>query len=47
LFIADDISKIDNDIGKVFHSSDFQLCAIYASRNFESKFWHLWFAHIM
>jgi transposase-like protein len=36
LFIADGIPKLDEEIRKIFPGSDFQLCAIHASRNLES-----------
>ena len=31
-----DISKLDEGIGKIFPGSDFKLCSIHASRNLES-----------
>ena len=37
LFIADGIPKLDEEIRKVFPRTDFQLCTIHASRNFESE----------
>jgi len=37
LFIADGIPKLDEEIRKVFSREDFQLCTVYASRNFESE----------
>ncbi len=36
LFIADGIPKLDEEIGKIFPRSDFQLCTVHASRNLES-----------
>ncbi len=36
MFIADGIPKLDEEIRRIFPRSDFQLCTIHASRNFES-----------
>ncbi len=36
MFIADGIPKLDEEIRRIFPRSDFQLCIIHASRNFES-----------
>ena len=35
LFIADGLSKLDEEIRKAFPRAGFQLCTIHASRNFE------------
>ena len=37
LFIADGLPKLDEEIRKVLPRTDFQLCTIHASRNFESE----------
>ena len=35
LFIADGLPKLDEEVRQIFPRSDFQLCTIHASRNFE------------
>lgn len=37
LFIADGLPKLDEEVRKIFPRTDFQLCTIHASRNFESE----------
>ncbi|MCL4448040.1 MAG: transposase [Candidatus Thermoplasmatota archaeon] len=37
LFLADVLLKLDDKIRKVFPLTDFQMCTIHASRNFESE----------
>ncbi len=37
LFVADCLTGIEEEIKQLYPSSDFQLCTLHASKNFESK----------